>query len=222
MRAAAFQHAGVRLLQHVLALNAFFDDLQIGLQRRAPRLKQLILVVLQLAEQGIGTGGGGHVLMKADGAVARLFGFEATLRCAQAQVALANGLVGGLGGGVVERHQRLSRLDDLAFMHEHLAHDAAAQVLHDLAFGVDGDHALAGHAFVERCETGPQKESTQAQTQRPEPDARGAAGVGGRGQRGLGEGWRNVVGCHGYCEKTFVRPEALAAARQAVAQTAHE
>ena len=115
-------------------------------------------------------------------ASAGLLGQQAALHGAQAQVALANGLVVGARGRFVELEQQLAFRDPVAFAHQHFLDDAAGGMLHRLALGVDGDQPLAGHAFVQRREGGPHQEAAQADDQGPHADAAGAPGIG-RGLR---------------------------------------
>ena len=145
--------------------------------------------------------------MKADGRLARLLGLQAPLHGAQAQVALAHRLEIGLGRRIVELHQQLAFLDLVAFADKHFLDDAAAQVLDRLALGVDGYMPLAGHAFVQRSQCGPQQKTAKADAKCPQADSPGMAqvrrgflvGAGfshERGRSGSGRAIQGVGCCH--------------------------
>jgi len=172
-------HAVVGLQDDFLALDAFLDRLQVRTQRRAPRSEQLLLVVHLGADQRI-AGGGHQVGVKADRGGARLLGKQPALDGALAEVALARCLVVGARHGVVEAEQHLPLLHHLAFAHVDLLDDAARQVLHGLALGVQRHQTGAGHAFVQRRESRPQQEAAESQQQGPQADAGGAPRVGRR------------------------------------------
>ena len=118
--------------------------------------------------------------MEADRRRAGLLGQQAALHRAQAEVALAHGLVVGARHRGVELDQGLALLDQITLPDQHLLDDAAAQVLDCLALGVDGDHAMGRHALVERSQSGPEQEAAETQAQHPQADAGRATGIGGR------------------------------------------
>ena len=133
--------------QSLLALNAFFQRLQFGAQSGAAGVKQLLLVKGDLTDLGV-LAGADHVRVKADFAQAALLCLQAALGGTQVEVALAGGLKVGPRHTGVQAYQQLAFLDTVAFAYQYFLHQAAAQVLHCLAFGVNNDLAGAGHAFV--------------------------------------------------------------------------
>ena len=183
-------------MQHgLLALNAFFNGLQRSTQGKAARLQQLALRLHLHLDQRIDLGLL-QVWVEADAVFVGLFSLQAPLHGTQAQVALAHALEVGAHGGRIQLQQRLAFLHMLAFVHHHLANDAATQMLHCLAFGVDHDRALAGHAFVQGCQPSPQQKAAKTQPQGPQAHARGAARVSGGmgGRAGVSAGRWGVFG----------------------------
>ena len=83
--------------------------------------------------------------------------------------------------------------------------DAAGQVLHRLALGVDGHHARRRDAFVQWREGGPDQEHAQADAQRPPANAAGAtAGVPAGGCWRVGGGPSAGSGHRGAFEEVDV------------------
>ena len=163
---AVLQHALVGLQQAFLALNAFLNRLQVRAQQAATRREQLLLVLHLLADQRIGAGRH-QIGMKDDGRLTRLLGQQTALHGAQAQVALAHRLVVGACHCRVEANQQLTLLHLVALAHQHLLHNAARQVLHCLALGVDGHHARRWHPLIQRRQSSPQQEASKPDGQRP-------------------------------------------------------
>ena len=119
--------------------------------------------------------------MKRHGAHAALLCQQAALHGAQTQIALANALKVGARDRFVKPDHDFALFDHLALAHQHLFDNATGQVLHRLALGVDGHHALARHPFIERCQRCPQQETAKTHTQRPKTHAGGAPRIRQRG-----------------------------------------
>jgi len=86
-------------------------------------------------------------------------GFEARLRGEEPVFAQHQPSQLGLGRRVVEAHERLARLHALPFVHQHLANDAAFQVLHLLVLPGGDERARRHDRAVERGERRPQAEA---------------------------------------------------------------
>lgn len=62
---------------------------------------------------------------------------------------------------LIKTKQRLAFFNQLAFADENLAHHAAIQRLHSLAFARDHHRALHGNALIKWRQTGPEKETAR-------------------------------------------------------------
>ena len=126
-----------------------------------------------------------------------LLRYQTSLHGTQPKIALTNCLIVRTGHRLIQLQQGLAFFDDISFAHHHLLHDPTRQMLDGFALGVDSDHAVAGHAFVQRRQCRPQQKTTKAHTQSPQPDACGPACVGWwlpavtRGRH-----HRFFIGCH--------------------------
>ena len=174
---ALHQHLLGRFALGLQALHALVHALQLGLQRFAARVKQLPLVV-HLRQDFRIAHGLQHLGLKRDLLKPSLLGLQAALHRAQAHIALADRLEVGPAHGRIQPHQHLVGLDLVALAHQHLFDNAARQMLHRLALGVDGHRAHGGHALVQRCQAGPQQKAAKAQRQHPQTFAGNALRVG--------------------------------------------
>ena len=150
LRLAILLNALVGLLQCPLASHPLFERLNICLQLGAAGAEQLRLVLQLQLQLGILLGGLQQLRGKLHLGVALLLGNQAPLRCQQRKIALAHIGIVGLGHGIVQAHQHLIGLHLIAFAHQHLFDNAAAQMLHRLALGIQRHRPRAGHALIQR------------------------------------------------------------------------
>jgi hypothetical protein len=148
----------------------FLEAGQAGLQRQPPRLEQLLLRLHMQAHHGVAALRL-DVRMKTQHRLARLLGQQARLGRAQRQVVLADRLKVGTRRRLLEHHQHIALAHHRALLHQHLAHDAALQMLHRLALGIDGHHTGRRYAFINGSQRRPQQQAQQGQPQRVAPDA---------------------------------------------------
>ena len=87
----------------------------------------------------------------------------------------------GVGGGRIEAQQRLVLLDQITFLDQHLAEDAAFEMLHLLVLAGGDERARDDDGALERCDGGPDAEPADAEQQdRRRRSVSAAAGRPGR------------------------------------------
>ena len=160
----------------------------IRLQGHAARFEQMQLGVHVLAHQGVG-----HAVhdvgMKLHAGRTRLLREQARLGGAHGQVVLAYRFIVGFGGGLLEHHQHLTFLHRGALAHQHLFDNAALQVLHRFALGVQTDQALGRDALIQGGSHCPQQQRHPQQGHGPSAHARWhSAAAAGRHSAGRGAG----------------------------------
>ena len=179
-----------------MPLDAFLDRLQVRAQQIAARHEQLLLVLHLLADQRI-AGSRLQIGVESNRRRASLLGQQPPLHRTQPQVTLTHGFIVGPRHRRVQRHQHLALLDFVALAHQHFLHNAAAQVLHRLALGVDSHHASRRHALIQRGQARPQQESPKPDQEGPQPHPPCAKGFrlrgGGLGHQGGQRGVRFFI-----------------------------